>query len=52
MVVLLDIQSARILREYEIPGVGEISNPTFSADGNTVVVSAIKGGIRTCTRWT
>jgi Tol biopolymer transport system component len=45
VVVLLDIQSARILREYEIPGVGEVSNPTFSADGNTVVVSAIKGGI-------
>ncbi|MBV9109821.1 MAG: PD40 domain-containing protein, partial [Gemmatimonadetes bacterium] len=45
VVVLLDIQSARILREYTIPGVGEISNPTFSADGTTVVVSGLKGGI-------
>jgi len=45
VVVLLDLQSARILREYSIDGVGEISNPTFSADGNTVVVSAMKGGI-------
>jgi Tol biopolymer transport system component len=45
VVVILDIQSARILREYEIPGVGEVSNPTFSADGGTVVVSGIKGGI-------
>src|SRR3954453_11275359 len=45
VVALLDIPSARILREYEIPGGGEISNPTFSADGGTVVVSGIKGGI-------
>jgi Tol biopolymer transport system component len=45
VVVLLDIQSARILREYTIPGVGEISNPTFSADGNTIVVSGMKGGL-------
>ena len=45
VVVLMDVQSARVTREYTIPGVGEISNPTFSADGNTVVVSGIKGGI-------
>jgi Tol biopolymer transport system component len=45
VVVLLDIQSARITREYEIPGVGEISNPTFTADGNTIVVSGLKGGV-------
>ena len=45
VVVLLDIQSARIIREFSIPGVGEISNPTFTADGNTVVVSGLKGGI-------
>jgi len=45
VVVVMDVQSGRILREYGIPGVGEISNPTFSGDGNTVVVSGIKGGI-------
>lgn len=45
VVVILDVQNARIVREYEIPGVGEISNPTFSADGQTVVVSGMKGGI-------
>ncbi|HET7230909.1 MAG TPA: hypothetical protein VFJ16_12945 [Longimicrobium sp.] len=45
VVVLMDVQNARVVREYSIPGVGEISSPTFSADGNTVVVSGIKGGI-------
>ncbi|HKP76744.1 MAG TPA: hypothetical protein VJT67_14535 [Longimicrobiaceae bacterium] len=45
VVVILDVQNARIVREYPIEGVGEISNPTFSADGQTVVVSGIKGGI-------
>lgn len=45
VVVILDVANARIVREYPIEGVGEISNPTFSADGNTVVVSGIKGGI-------
>jgi Tol biopolymer transport system component len=45
VVVVLDVADAHVIREYSIPGVGEISNPTFSADGNTVVVSAIKGGI-------
>lgn len=45
VVVLLDVASAHVIREYSIPGVGEISTPTFSADGNTVVVSGIKGGI-------
>ncbi|HEX9938279.1 MAG TPA: hypothetical protein VGB15_14185 [Longimicrobium sp.] len=45
VVVVLDVTSGRVLREYAIPGVGEISSPTFTADGNTVVVSGIKGGI-------
>ncbi|HEU4557244.1 MAG TPA: hypothetical protein VFS20_05320 [Longimicrobium sp.] len=45
VVVMLDVATGRVVREYAIPGVGEISNPTFTADGNTVVVSGIKGGI-------
>src|SRR5213075_74294 len=45
VVVLLDVETAHVVREYSIPAVGEISNPTFSADGNTVVVSGMKGGI-------
>jgi Tol biopolymer transport system component len=45
VLVLLDVADAHVIREYSIPGVGEITNPTFSADGNTVVVSGIKGGI-------
>jgi Tol biopolymer transport system component len=45
VVVILDVQRADRLREFEIPGVSEITNPTWSPDGNTIVVSGLKGGI-------
>ena len=45
VLVVLDVNTARILREYEIPDVGEITNPTWSPDGRTVVVSGIARGI-------
>lgn len=45
VVVVLDVGRARILREYKIPGVGEITNPTWSPDGRTIVVSGQRGGI-------
>ncbi len=44
-VVVLDVDRARILREYSVDGVGEISNPTWSPDGRSIVFSGISGGI-------
>jgi Tol biopolymer transport system component len=45
VVVVMDVQRANRLREYEIPGVSEITNPTWSPDGATIVVSGLKGGM-------
>lgn len=45
VVVVMDVQRANRLREYEIPDVSEITNPTWSPDGNTIVVSGLSGGI-------
>ena len=45
VVVILDVQRANRIREFEIPGVSEITNPTWSPDGNTIVVSGLRGGI-------
>jgi Tol biopolymer transport system component len=45
VVVVIDVQRADRLREYEIPDVSEITNPTWSPDGATIVVSGLKGGI-------
>jgi Tol biopolymer transport system component len=45
VVVTLDVQRADRLREYQIPDVSEITNPTWSPDGNTIVVSGLKGGV-------
>jgi len=45
VVVVMDVQRANRLEEYEIPGVSEITNPTWSPDGATIVVSGLKGGM-------
>ena len=45
VLVTIDVNRARRLREYEIPGVGEITNPTWSPDGTTITFSGQRGGI-------
>ncbi|HEU0054706.1 MAG TPA: BamA/TamA family outer membrane protein, partial [Longimicrobium sp.] len=45
VVVVLDVERARIIREYPIDGVSEITNPTWSPDGRTIVVSGMRGGM-------
>lgn len=45
VVVIMDVQRADRVKEFEIPDVSEITNPTWSPDGNTIVVSGLKGGM-------
>ncbi|HEX2187074.1 MAG TPA: peptidase S9, partial [Chloroflexota bacterium] len=45
VVVVLDVDRARIVREYEVDGVDEITNPTWSPDGSTLVFSGMSGGV-------
>jgi Tol biopolymer transport system component len=45
VIVIMDVQRADRLREIEVPGVSELTNPTWSPDGNTIVVSGLRGGI-------
>jgi hypothetical protein len=41
----MDVTRANILEEIRIEGVSEISTPTWSPDGRTIVFSGISGGI-------
>jgi Tol biopolymer transport system component len=45
VVVLVDAERGGRIREFEIRGVSEITNPTWSPDGSTIVVSGLRGGI-------
>ncbi len=45
VVVVVDAVRGGRVREYEIPGVSEITNPTWSPDGSTIVASGLRGGI-------
>jgi Tol biopolymer transport system component len=45
VLVVLDVERARIEREYRVAGVGEIANPSWSPDGRTVAFSGMAGGI-------
>ena len=45
VLVTLDTRNANVIREYRIPGVSEISSPTWSPDGATIAFSGNKGGI-------
>lgn len=42
--VVLDVGRADVVREYAVPEVSELNNPTWSPDGRTVVVSGQRGG--------
>jgi Tol biopolymer transport system component len=45
VIATIDASRGRILREYRIDDVGEITSPTWSPDGRTIVFSGLKGGI-------
>jgi Tol biopolymer transport system component len=45
VLVLLEVERSRRLREIAVPGVGEIMNPHWSPDGRSVVFSGISGGL-------
>jgi hypothetical protein len=42
---ILDVESRRVERRYELPGVGALSSPSYSPDGRQVVVSGIRNGV-------
>jgi Tol biopolymer transport system component len=45
VLVLVDAVRGGRLREHDIEGVSELTNPTWSPDGTTIVVSGLRGGI-------
>ena len=44
VLAILDIADGDVAREIEVPEVGEILNPTWSPDGNSIAFSATVGG--------
>jgi hypothetical protein len=44
VVVVLDVETARIRNEFRVQGVGELATPTWSPDGRTLVFSGLSGG--------
>ena len=44
VLALVDVADGDVVREIEIPGVGEILNPTWSPDGQSIAFSATVGG--------
>ncbi len=45
VLVLLDVERSRRIREIPVAGVGEIMNPHWSPDGRSIVFSGIAGGL-------
>jgi Tol biopolymer transport system component len=45
VLVVLDVERARVEREYRVKGVGEIANPSWSPDGRTIAFSGLSGGV-------
>ncbi|MGN6592631.1 MAG: hypothetical protein ACTHJX_07025, partial [Terriglobales bacterium] len=43
-IAVYDLQQQKVVRDYPIPGVGEVFNPTWSPDGRQIAFSAIAGG--------
>ncbi len=43
--LIIDIKHPRKTREVDIPGLEAFSNPTWSPDGNTIVVTGLKEGV-------
>jgi len=44
VMVVIDVETARIRRELRVPGVGELATPTWSPDGRTLVFSGLSQG--------
>ncbi len=45
VLVLVDVERGRRIREIAVPDVGEITGPAWSPDGRTIVFSGLSGGI-------
>jgi hypothetical protein len=44
VLAILDIRNGKVVRELEVPQVGEILNPSWSPDGKSIAFSATVGG--------
>jgi Tol biopolymer transport system component len=44
VLAILDVRDGNVVREIEVPQVGEILNPTWSPDGKSIAFSATVGG--------
>jgi hypothetical protein len=44
VLAILDVADGSVVRQIEVPGVGEILNPTWSPEGNAIAFSATVGG--------
>jgi Tol biopolymer transport system component len=44
VIVVIDVETARIRREFRVAGLGEMAAPTWSPDGRTLAFSGLQGG--------
>jgi hypothetical protein len=45
VVAIVDVERGRVVREFRIPGIPELTNPDWSPDGRSIVLSGNQGGI-------